>query len=380
MNMNKKSMVLSFILAVFLIIPQLARAARVIDNSGIGGSLGDKWNKTVTEGLKQNKSFWVAYSLDKFMAENTYFVSTKMISGNITTSSLPKFKGTPLGKLIYGNYAVETAGKKPVRTENKGKKGKYKKVKKEVAVLFLFNPNSKQSPQTIKHSDMTFPFENNGKPIYWLGKTDEKSSLPLLKGIFARLDGESVKKCLISAIGHHKDSLDIIRFLKKVIDSGEADTVRRKAAGELGERDHPSAVTILLNTAKKDHSLEVRVKAVRALEDLQFPAAVDALLDIAKNANNNHVRQKAVKTLGDVGTKKAAEALNHIVFNDPDINIQRKAVHTFEDLPGNDGVPYLINIAKTHPVPHIRKKALDCLGEFKDPRAIEAIKEIAIGK
>jgi hypothetical protein len=370
MNIFKKAIFFLLLVVLIFLLPTLNGAAQVVDNSAAGGTLQAKWNKSLDAGMKQNKSFWLAYSVDRLMPGNEYFISSAKMTGRIRTTTVPTFKGSPLGKLIYG---------KDVKII-KPKQASEKKQVKEVAVLFLFKPGMDKEPAKIRQSNMCLPFESEGNPIYWLGKTDENNSWQLLTGIFPRLTGDKAKRALLSTIGYHSNSKQVIPFLAKVVNSDETDTVRGKAAGELGDQDNPSAIQILLNTAKKDHSLEVRRKAVNALEDLEFPAAVDALIDIAKTANSTYIRQKAINTLGDVGTKNAAEALNSIAFKDGDIDIQRKAVNAFEDLPDNEGVPYLIDIAKTHPKPYIRKKALDCLSDIKDPRAFEAIKAIAKGK
>lgn len=370
MNVFKK-VILLLLLVLLLILSKGNGAAQVVDHSGTTGTLQAKWDQALAAGLKQNKSFWLAYSVDRLVDENVYFISSIKLTGCIRTSTFPTFKGIPLGKLFYGKN-VEILKPNP-----KSRKEQVKKVKKEVAVLFLFKPGSGKEPAEIRQNNLSLPFDSNGAPIYWLGKTNDNNSLLLLKGIFAAVNGDKAKRRLLSAIGYHSNSRQIIPFLAKVVDSLETDTVRGKAAGELGDQDNPSAIDILLNIAQKDHSLEVRRKAVNALEDLDFPAAVHALIDIAKTANNSYIRQRAINSLGDIGSKKAADVLNNIVFKDRDINVQRRAVYAFEDLPGKNGVPYLINIAKTHPKPYIRKKALDCLSDIKDPRAFEAIKAVA---
>jgi hypothetical protein len=396
MKIINQSITLLILLSTIM-IPQLHSANRVIDNSGTAGTLQAKWNKAFTTGLKQNKSFWVAYSVDQLMPENRFYISTARMSGSwgiSVGSSLPTFEGVALGKLLYGkdaSFSIPTppGGNQPIKeaakralanAKNKNRKFTFKKVKREVAVLFLYDLDSNtpaKEPARIAHSNLFFPFDSKDKPIYWLGKTDASSSLQLQQRMFADLDNDKSKRRVLSAIGYHSDSSRVIPFLNKVANSDESDTVRSKAAGEMGDQDDSSAIPLLLNIAKNDHSLEVRRKAVNALEDLDFPAAVDALIDIAKNANNNYIRQKAINNLGDIGTSKAADALNHIAFNDIDTNIQRKAVNALEDLPNKKGVPYLITIAKTHPKPYIRKKAINCLSDIKDPRAVEAITAIA---
>ena len=396
MNFFKKAIFLLLLFVLIIFLPAQNRATPVIDNSNTTETLRVKWNKALSTGLKQNKSFWLVYSVDRLMAENSYFIAGAKINGHINTSSFSSTfhtsDGIPLGKLLYGKNAKilkpklksekeqvkEAAENAIARIKNKSRKYNYKKVKKEVAMLFLFEPGMDKSLVKIRYSNMFFPFESQGNPIYWLGKTDENNSLKLVKSLFSDPNNsDKAKRYLLSAIGNHSDSRQVIPFLEKVVNSDEADKVRSKAASELGDQDNPSAIDILLNTAKNDHSLEVRRKAVNALEDLDFKAAVDALINIAKTANNTYIRQKAINCLGDVGSQSAADALNSIAFKDSDMKVQRKAVNALEDLPNNSGVSYLINIAKTHPKPYIRKKALNCLSDIKDSRAFEAIKAIA---
>lgn len=394
MNFSKKTFLLLLFVLV-LLFPDLFGATRVIDKSAAAGTLKARWDQTLATGLRQGKSFWLGYSVDRSMAENRFFISNSRMFGSITVSSISSdcewLKGEPLGKLIYGKDAkivlpklkndkerIKAAAKAAIAHMNdRRKKRLYKKVNKEVAILFLFEPGKGKEPSKIGHSNMEVPFESDGNPIYWLGKTDETSSFGLAKGLFARAGGEKAKRRIISVIGYHPIPGQVIPFLAKVVNSDETDKVRARAANELGDQNDVSAVKVLLNIAHKDHSVEVRRKAVNALEDLEFPQSVDALIDIAKKANNAYVRKKAINTLADVGTKKAGEALYDIALNDTSIEIQRKAVNAFEDLPNNEGVDYLIKIAKSHPRPYIRKKAVNCLSDIKDPRAFKAIMDIA---
>lgn len=378
MKLLQKTILFPLLWIVVLSLPNLNGAAQIVDMSAAGGTLQAKWDKTLASGLKKHQRFWMAYSVDRSMAENAYFLSSTKFSGYFQTSSFASsflnIKGVPLGRQIYGESF------KIIPPYEKSEESNHKKITKEVAVLVLYKSGLGKIPAKIRQSNMSFPFENDELPIYWLGKSDENRSLQLLTGIFDNIDSDKKKRYLIFAISSHFGHRQVIPFLAKVVNSDETDTVRGKAAGKLGDIDHLPAVDILYKTAKTDHSLEVRRKAVAALEKLEFPAAVDALIDIAKTANNIYIRQKAINSLGDVGTKKAADALNDIAFKDDDIDIQRKAVYELKSLPNKEGVSYLITIAKTHPRTYIRKKALGYLGNIKDPRAFEAIKSIAKGK
>lgn len=394
MIFSKKTFFL-LLLVLMLLFPALVGATRVIDKSSTANTLQSKWDKALADGLKQKKDFWLAFSDERLMAENRYLIATSRITGSITLSpNSPNpdfFNGEPLGKLLYGKdfiirkpqlrnqkEQITDAAKRAIaHLKNKDKKQIYKKVVKEIAILFLIQPGTGKEPVKVRQSDMSFPFGNDGKPIYWLGKTGKDNGLGFLINLFPTLTQEKSKRGILAAIGNYSNPSKVIPFMEKVVNSSETDSVRARAANELGDQNDLSAVDVLLKIALNDHSLEVRRKAVNALEDLDFPQTVDALIHIARKANNAYIRKKAINTLADVGTQKAADALYEITFKDPDIEIQRKAVNAFEDLPNKAGVAYLIKIAKTHPNPYIRKKAINSLGDIKDPRAYEAILAIA---
>jgi HEAT repeat protein len=387
----KKTTLFPLLLVIILTLTNLYGATQILDYSNVEGTLQDKWNNTVTTSLKQNKHFWIAYSIERIMPENKYYIANKNFSGILETGSFtewfPKLKGTPLGTLIYGNSfkiikPYERSDKMQLKSgpKQEHKRPQYKKIKKEVAILFLFNAGNGKVPVKLKHSNMSFPFGNKGLPIYWLGKSDESKSVQLLASIFNGITNEDSKKYLISSLGGHSNSLEVIPFLVKVINSNESDALRGKCISKLGNHDNPGVTTILLNTAKTDHSLDVRRKAVTTLKNQEFPSATDALIDIANGANNIYIRQNAIASLGEKGTKKAALALKDIAFSTTDIDSQVRAVNALKYLPQKGGILYIIDIAKTHHIPRIRKKALGILKHIKDPRAFEAIKAIARGK
>ncbi len=74
------------------------------------------------------------------------------------------------------------------------------------------------------------------------------------------------------------------------------------------------------------------------------------------------------------------DTLESFVYDEGDEEVQKQAVFALMQLPDNEGVTHLISVAKTHPNPRIRKQAVFWLGECDDPRAFDAIIEIAKGK
>lgn len=305
MNIIKKCII--FLLVVmFLIHCNQSHASQVFNQSGTPGNLDARWEGAVAKGLKQNHKggFWVAYSIDKLMGEKTFYVSTMRITGRIHSSKSFNLDGTTLSEVIYS--------KKTGKIQSSNSSDPERKVMKEVALLFQFEPGSGRVPVKIRFSNMSLPFGSEGKPIYWLGKTTEDESFKLLTPMFSRLVDEDVKKRFLSAVGFHTGLAQVVPFLEKVILGDDTECVRGKAVNELGDQQLESSIKILLRVAMTDHSVYVRKKAVSALEDVELPGAVDALVKIAKEANNLYVRKRAVSTLGDIEDPRARQAIIEI--------------------------------------------------------------------
>jgi HEAT repeat protein len=49
-------------------------------------------------------------------------------------------------------------------------------------------------------------------------------------------------------------------------------------------------------------------------------------------------------------------------------------------MPKDEGVPLLIKYAKTHKDPRVRKQAIFWLGESRDPRALDFLEQVVLGK
>ena len=75
--------------------------------------------------------------------------------------------------------------------------------------------------------------------------------------------------------------------------------------------------------------------------------------------------------------KKIGEYIGEMVEDDEDTEVQKQAVFALSQLP--DGVPMLIEIARTHPRAKVRKDAIFWLGQSDDPRALEALIDLARG-
>jgi HEAT repeat protein len=363
--------------------------SQVIHHPNPGDSLEARWDWAKQEAGRQKlkNGFWVGYSIKRLMREDQYIYSTDKhtISGSHFTN-LPK--GDPLNEILSGKIStaplaaedqVKREAKRALeRLENPEKREN--KVWKDIAILYKFGSSASNVPVAIRASNQYLPFDPEGLPIFWLDRAEDGQSLTILDSLFTSSSQEKLKKRILTVAGLHGTSDKAVAFLEKVLQSREPDTLRSRAALELGDQDHERAVSLLHQAAKDDRSFEVRKRSIYGLEDINLPSATDALIDIAHNGKDKEIRKKAIDCLADIASQKTAAALKNVVEKDEDTNIQKRAVYALEDLPDDEGIPYLVDIAKTHRKLAIRKAAIYCLGDSEDPRALQALIQIIKGK
>jgi HEAT repeat protein len=372
---------LIFAIAAFsgLILSQVVRHPNPNDNLSV------RWDWAKQEAGKQKLEygFWIGYSIKRQMWEHQYIYSTQehTISGSHFTD-FPK--GDPLEKILSGRVTTTPlSDKDQVKREAKRAldrleniKKSEQKVWKDVAILYKFGSGSSKVPITIRVSNLYLPFDPERLPIFWLDQAEDAQSLSILDNLYSSSNQEKLKKRILTIAGLHGTSENAVSFLEKVLKSHDPDTLRARAASELGDQDHERAVKLLYQTARYDRSFDVRKNSVYGLEDIKLTSAADALIDIAQNGKDREIRKKAIDCLADIASKKTATALKNVVENEEDTDIQKRAVYALEDLPDDEGIPYLVEIAKTHHKLTIRKAAIYCLGDSDDPRALQALIQI----
>ena len=323
-------------------------------------------------------SFWIAYSISKLMPENVYYFSWSGMTGMGHWSHFPS--EPTLEDLLQGRM-------NPINSEqelkeytqeviNRMDRKKFPEVQKKIAVLFKHKSVSSQ-PQEICLCSLDFPFELDDCPLVWLGEAEDEESLRMLWSVYQDSYQISLKEDVINAVGMHGASESVIPLLESVLNKAKEPKLREEAASELGDHNHLKAVKLLLRTAMQDQNLEVREEAASALEDIDLSESVDALITIARKSPDISVKEEAVEALAEKASARIAEELNRLASEETEtVRLQRIALEALEDLDGNQGLPYIIKIAKNHSNPWVRKSAIEILGDFQDPRALQALIEI----
>lgn len=384
MSFSKRIIITSIPILLFAAFPILS-FSQVYHHPNPTANLIERWDWAMQEAgkLKLKDGYWIGYSIKRLMWEHQYISSTD--EHTMTGSHFPNFlRGDPLEKILSGKVTyTPLSDEEKVRLEakralaNLEKEDKPRqKIWKDVAILYKFASSSSRIPETFRAGNLYLPFDPEGLPIFWLDKAEDAQSIPILSEIYESANREKLKKRVLTVVGFHGTSDQAVSFLEKVLKSKEPDTLRGRAALELGDQDHERAVKLLHQAAINDRSYEVRRRSVYGLEDVELPSAADALIDIALNCKEVEIRKRAIDCLADIASKKTTAALKDIAYKDGDTDIQKRAVYALEDLPRNEGIPYLIDIAKTHHKVTVRKAAIYCLGDSDDPRALQALIDI----
>jgi len=337
-----------------------------------------KWAIKNSRQSEYQNGFWIGYSIDRLMGENSF-------TGSFNSER--SWKEKSLAELVYGkkiklqeenltdDQKVRRAAKKVLEElENPNKPEK--KILKEVAFLFQFD-NSSKDMNKIKISNLSLHVDLDNLPLIWIGKTNHIESVSFLEKQYSKDFSDDVKEDLITTIAMHKTSDQLVDFLSEIILSKESNDVREKAVFWIGEHETGKTLKLLIKTAKKDRSTHVREKAVFSIYRMESEKANEVLIDLAHNANKRQVREKAIFWLGQKDSPKAAKILENIAINDADKEIQQKAIFGLSQLKDEISTNVLIKLAKKHPNKESRKKAIFWLGQKASKKAVETLENMA---
>jgi HEAT repeats len=148
--------------------------------------------------------------------------------------------------------------------------------------------------------------------------------------------------------------------------------------------DASGLTLVWLNDVKPDESvawlesLTDTKQAIHAIAMQSAPSALNVLIRTARQDPDKRRRSDALFWLAQRAGQQAVATITDAINNDPETEVKKKAVFALSQLPHDEGVPKLIEIARTHRNPEVKKQAFFWLGQTKDPRAIALFEEILL--
>jgi HEAT repeat protein/beta-lactamase regulating signal transducer with metallopeptidase domain len=238
---------------------------------------------------------------------------------------------------------------------------------RRIKLLFSFTSGGAPARATIlarTHlSTFVLPVDLDGQPVMWLGDASAAESLPIVGRLYASVSETKSKSELVSALGIHGDSSLTVPVLVRILEGGDAPSVRAQAAERLAWHATPAALAALERAARTDREGEVRREAAESIGELDLPEATPTLISLAKTLTDREARREAVEALGERREPAARDALVALVQTDRDQDIQREAVETLGELKDGQGMSAVADIARTHPSPEIRREAVETIAQ-----------------
>jgi HEAT repeat protein len=121
--------------------------------------------------------------------------------------------------------------------------------------------------------------------------------------------------------------------------------------------------------------------ALMTLANSKRPGAADALLSVAQDPQaGDDIRAMALFNAGSRGNVDVAQ-LRSIYQNTDSRELKVQVCHLLSQMDGQPGaLDLMLEIVRTEPDMEIRQNAVFWIGQFDDPRAVEALLEIIDGK
>jgi len=176
---------LSLIIIVCFFVQPIAEARQsstklVIHHPDKTGALMARWKWALAEAEKQKfaQGFWIGYSIEREMSEEKH-----MITGEVWINDEQIIvRGIPLSDLLASQNPEQLRSTRLVLDDKKDKQ----LVREPIALLFEFSGGS-SSPRLkrVGMSDMNMPVSLHHKPLLWLGPAEIKSSLELVRNLYA---------------------------------------------------------------------------------------------------------------------------------------------------------------------------------------------------
>jgi hypothetical protein len=226
--------------------------------------------------------------------------------------------------------------------------------------------------------------EAGGLAVHWLAGVDPAESVSMLsRYVRTAAAGRPAPapswNSALSALALHATP-EATRALERFVAAGQPPEIRKRAAFWLGTTRGAEGFATLRRYAEADPDAAFRKALPFALSASGDPAAVGVLVEIARNDASGDVRRQAIFWLGQKAGAKVAGTLADAVANDPETAVKERAVFALSRLPNGEGVDKLIDVAKTSRDPLVRKRAVFWLAQSSDPRALEYITKILVGK
>ena len=220
--------------------------------------------------------------------------------------------------------------------------------------------------------------EAGGLPVAIVTNVDPRQSIEYLSTLPGSEDTHFGNSALDAIAQHADPAADAA--LDRFASAGQSEKLREHAAFWLGIARGQHGYATLKRLIESDPDDHFREKLTFPLSQSKVPEAQDELIHVAKLDSSSRVRGQALFWLAQKAGRKVADTITDAIENDPETDVKKKAVFALSQMPDHEGVPKLIEVAKNNRNPVVRKQAMFWLGQSNDPRALDFITSVLVGK
>jgi len=188
-----------------------------------------------------------------------------------------------------------------------------------------------------------------------------------------------------------RDRLNQLKQRDAKIWKSDGAVLLTRVCGELAKRGDEACASDIEKTAQKDPPVQGgkscpdeddenddRIAALNALMQMDADRAMPILKKVLerRDACSAGLRRKAVFLVSQKRTPETASILMNVARTDPDQEVREQAVFWLSQVPGSTGL--LEDILKSNADENIKEKALFSLSQQNEPRAQQALRELAL--
>lgn len=246
------------------------------------------------------------------------------------------------------------------------------------SVSVLFRVQDKKI-DTMRMFSENCSVDASGMAVTVITGVDPRQSVGYLDTFVAKNGDSHLGRRAIDAIAQHAD-VSADTALDRFAAAGYPEKIREHAAFWLGEARGALGYATLKRLIESDPDEHFRERLTFPLSQSGEPQAQDELIHVARQDSGPRVREQALFWLAQKAGKKVAGVISDSIENDPDTDVKKKAVFALSQMPDHEGVPKLIEVARNNRNPVVRKQAVFWLGQSNDPRALDFITSVLVGK
>ena len=226
----------------------------------------------------------------------------------------------------------------------------------------------------VVHNDPDFEVKHQG--VFWMGQLSSDEAVVALESILRGTNDTELQEKVIFSLSQHGSSRATSILREFAGNNSEHSEAREDAIFWLGQEGSTADVEFLMDLYPNLNSDELRNKVVFSVSQSSHSGSGEWLIGIASDESlSAESRKDALFWAGQEGNVDAT-AVRDIYENANNREFQEHAIFVLSQLDNADATEQLIDIAKSEDNSELRDKALFWLGESRDPRAAQFIRDL----